>query len=649
MSSHTRFERLSAAGLDFALTPGEQLEADGHLATCPQCRRILAGYQADAAVLRAMAFSRPPARVEAAVLAAAAARPRVRGIPPWKVLAAAALLITALLAMAVAIGAFQTRPSLVITVPTVSPGPTPTRTATPSPRTSAVASPQTSGTPVEPSVEPAVQYAPPLPQCPSPADQVRLPDVTVSTGGGAGVLATRGSSVTATCTTTGTDDAIPAEPTQVIAAAPGAPLALAVPTGWGFLHIEGFDGPLAGEGANITPGFDSTLSPRVEVPGPARAGDSKVGFDVWLISDDNRVVGQLAITVRVRVTATTPAGSLLFFRGVTAEGDRNGSAWVVPLSGGAPLEVGPAVEASWAADGRSIHVVSQDAACVPTLTTVSPTGKVQAVVGTGLQTLDGAFAWSPDGRQVVFSRYHNRPPSEMCGSQGGTYGSDQVVQDIVVMDADGTNQRVLAPLVWTMRPIEWSPDGTRIAFSNTIVGGPATALDPTVVRVSDGVQSTLALVPLDGVTSPRWSPDGTRLAFSTFIGGARHTAVINIAKTQLADLGPGDETGQEPSWSPDGGRLAVAFASPTGDAVNDPGGIRIHLTGGSSLQIVSLPDIETFSTPPSWSSDGTWVAYIRTSSDGTGSPGIGLAGMLNTTQDVPDTAGAQWVAWQPTP
>jgi Tol biopolymer transport system component len=204
-------------------------------------------------------------------------------------------------------------------------------------------------------------------------------------------------------------------------------------------------------------------------------------------------------------------------------------------------------------------------------------------------------------------------------------------------------------MVWTARPLDWSPDGTRIAYASSIVEGAATSLDPTVVRVSDGVQTPMANLPLGGVTSPSWSPDGTRLAFSMFVGGARHTAVIIVAKTQLADLGPGDETSQEPSWSPDGRRLAVAFASPTGDAANDPGGINIHLTGGSALQVVSLPDIETFSTPPSWSPDGTWLAYIRTSTDGSGAAGIGLAGMLNSTQAVADTAGAQWVAWQPAP
>ena len=110
----------------------------------------------------------------------------------------------------------------------------------------------------------------------------------------------------------------------------------------------------------------------------------------------------------------------------------------------------------------------------------------------------------------------------------------------------------------------------------------------------------------------------------------------------------GDETSQEPSWSPDGGRIAVAFASPTGDAASDPGGIDIHLTRGAP-EVRAVAEIETFSTPPSWSPDGSWLAYIRTSTDGTGSAGIGLAGMLNELQNVPGTAGAQWVAWQPAP
>ena len=523
MSTHTRFERLAAARLDFGLTPAERLEVDGHLATCGQCQATLAGYQADAAGLRAMAFVRPPTRVKNALFVAAAGKPRAPAIQPWKLLAAAALLIAALLAMAVAIGAFQTRPSLVITVPVVSPSPLLTRSTAPSPRSSpsAAPSPLASDLVVEPSPDPAAEYVPPAPLCPSPATQVRLPDVIVSSGGAAGVIATRGSSTTTTCTNTGTDDVIATEPTKVIAATPGAPLTLAVPTGWNFLHIGGFDSPLVGEGGNITPGFDSALTSQIEVPGPARAGDSKVGFDVWLISADGRVVGQLAITVHVHITPTSPESSLLFFRGVVNEGDRNGSAWVVPAQGGAPRKLGPAVEASWAADGRSIHLVSEDVDCVPTLTTVSPTGKALSVVDVGLRAQDGAFAWSPDDRQILFSRYHSGAPQGSCGSQGGTYGSDQVVQDIVVMNADGSNQRILVPLVWTTRPIEWSPDGTQIAYANTIIEGPDTHLDPVVVNVSDGRQTSMADQPLGGVTSPRWSSDGTRLAFSVFVDGVR--------------------------------------------------------------------------------------------------------------------------------
>ena len=103
MTNHAAFERLVATGLDFSLETHDATAVDEHLATCPACRAIAAGYRADAARLRAIAFVEPPDRVRAAVFGAAA-RPRPGGWTPLKLLLAAALLLAALAGTTVAVG-----------------------------------------------------------------------------------------------------------------------------------------------------------------------------------------------------------------------------------------------------------------------------------------------------------------------------------------------------------------------------------------------------------------------------------------------------------------------------------------------------------------------------------------------------------------
>jgi hypothetical protein len=86
-----------------------------------------------------------------------------------------------------------------------------------------------------------------------------------------------------------------------------------MPAGWAFLHVEGGDGPVTGDGANVNAPIDTPDRPsRVEFPGPIRLGDSIAGLNVWMIRADGRVVGQLEILVRVRVSAAAsppPSGT----------------------------------------------------------------------------------------------------------------------------------------------------------------------------------------------------------------------------------------------------------------------------------------------------------------------------------------------------
>ncbi len=338
-------------------------------------------------------------------------------------------------------------------------------------------------------------------------------------------------------------------------------------------------------------------------------------------------------------TPVPPSGDLLYAA--------SGAAWIVPAAGGKSRRLGPAIEASWSGDGQSIHLVTQDANCVPRLTTVATTGRVLSVVQSGLRPRDGAFAWSPDGRQILFARFRNGPPPKSCGSGGGEYTSDQSIENIMVMNGDGTDQRILVPSVWSLRPLAWSPDQATIAFASNLLPLDLNTQDMLVVRVGDGASRRVNAAPFEAASAPSWSPDGTRLAL-TFFDQGLHVGIAPIdtgAVQNLGELG----VGSQPAWSPDGRWLATVADIPGSGGGTVGGAITLWPTDGSAARDLGVTDAENLSSS-SWSSDGEWLAYSHQGIGDGGLVGIAMISADGSTRQLfADTTGAEWVAWQPGP
>jgi Tol biopolymer transport system component len=144
-----------------------------------------------------------------------------------------------------------------------------------------------------------------------------------------------------------------------------------------------------------------------------------------------------------------------------------------------------------------------------------------------------------------------------------------------------------------------SPDGSRIAFLRRAV------LDfELVVMAADG-SGKRVLAPRANLNQPAWSPDGRVLAFSACCEAGR-TRVFVVD----ADGGPPRSVaeGGASAWSPDG-RLAfvgVPFGNPT-LFVTDRNGASPRLVAGS----VGGPAI-------AWSPDSRHIAYERSRTDARG-------------------------------
>ena len=222
--------------------------------------------------------------------------------------------------------------------------------------------------------------------------------------------------------------------------------------------------------------------------------------------------------------------------------------------------------------------------------------------------------WSPDGNQIAFKSDQSTFVSELLASDSGLRLS--------IMDADGSNVRVLAPSVrlltdWSpkhhleSRHPKWSPDGKWIAFVGLELRGPSQFAVYTVRPNGTGL-TRIARIHRYGFLE--WSPDSTRLAFVAPEGseiegnrGAIYTVRPDGSSlTRISDvLAP--ELGSDfdrirfsvidtlTVWSPDGAWLAYARADQEGSSIH------VARPDGTENRLV----MRGKGGPVSWSPDGT--------------------------------------------
>jgi TolB protein len=213
-------------------------------------------------------------------------------------------------------------------------------------------------------------------------------------------------------------------------------------------------------------------------------------------------------------------------------------------------------------------------------------------------------AWSPDGRQIAFTRFDE--------------SDDEETSAIWVANADGSGARGLTkprPNFEEMAPA-WSPDGRRIAFTRVRDGDRGLVSTVVSVAAEGGDERKVTEIVsrhFNTLSSPAWSPDGTTMLVTRRFWLAEDEDEederlyrVNVADGRMTLL---RRNAGDAAFSPTGDRIAYVADRPGCEADACSEIYTANADGGGRRRLTTN---EAEDGSPSWSPDGQRVAFHST-------------------------------------
>lgn len=220
-------------------------------------------------------------------------------------------------------------------------------------------------------------------------------------------------------------------------------------------------------------------------------------------------------------------------------------------------------------------------------------------------TYDSNPRWSPDGKQITFTRQVPGEIIKVPGEEVQTY-----TYDVFVMNADGSNPRNLTNNPSINGEGSWSPDGHHIAFTSSRSG----AFNIYLITLESGVIEQLTHN--GGVTGADWAPNGRHFTYEQSAGSFwKNIHLMTADGMQQQPLLPPHQgliIRSGPRFSPDSKRILYVESTYKDRVVRDAKGKTIFLDVMSSqlrIQQRHTGTNQRIKLPKNWRpGGGSWMA-----------------------------------------
>ena len=130
------------------------------------------------------------------------------------------------------------------------------------------------------------------------------------------------------------------------------------------------------------------------------------------------------------------------------------------------------------------------------------------------------------------------------------YVTENEIFNLMVSDADGSNEQILLKSDDPIISPAWSPDSKKVAYVSFETG-----MAKVFIQDIASGKRELAIENSSQISSPSWSPDGKFLSLTMYQDGNAEIYILNLKNRNLTRLTNHYSIDTESSWSPKGSRI----------------------------------------------------------------------------------------------